>query len=154
MNEMDVTKLFQHYDLSVTGSFDRWKRSRNGLKKFFCAVAACETAYKSFFVPSKLAKRPIKVFLRCRSLRNDLKKFLAGLASARNGLKKFFSCFAHPQWSLKKIFARFARLRDLSLTHLPAVAADATPDWHIERANWSKRIFLINVQNFLPRKLF
>ena len=68
MNEMDVTKLFQHYDLSVTGSFDRWKRSRNDLKKFlvglasarndlkkfFRAVEACETAYKSFLWVSRV----------------------------------------------------------------------------------------------------
>ena len=155
MNEMDVTKLFQHYDLSVTGSFDRWKRSRNDLKKFLVGLASARNDLKKILAGLASARNDLKKFLAgLASARNDLKKFLVGLASARNGLKKFFSCFAHPRGSLKKIFARFARLRDLSLTHLPAVAADATPDWHIERANWSKRIFLINVQNFLPRKLF
>lgn len=37
---------------------------------------------------------------------------------------------------------------------LIAKVSKIVPDWHIERVNWSKRIFLINVQNFLPRKLF
>ena len=92
MNEMDVTKLFQHYDLSVTGSFDRWKRSRNDLKKFFRAVAACETAYKSFFVPSKLAKRPKKVFSRSRECAKRPKKvFFMFRASARVSQKDFCS---------------------------------------------------------------
>ena len=39
-------------------------------------------------------------------------------------------------------------------SYFPTITTDTTLDWHIERANWSKRIFLINVQNFLPWKLF